>query len=114
MVFSLKTQNMAYESRRMCFVRASIFQTFQSAFASQNTFVFDVCIARVSSGLDSKIQSLNRFSIRSGKSLLYCFVSSRYTVEPPLTNISSRLTPLVSGRLVMFSATYKHCIFNFL
>ena len=66
-VFSRKTQNIAYEARRMCFVRASIFQTFQNAFASQNIFVFDVCIARVSSRLDSKIQSVNRFSIRPGK-----------------------------------------------
>ena len=34
------------------------------------------------------------------------------TVKPPLTDTSRRLTPLVSGHLVMFSATYKHYIFN--
>ena len=34
-----------------------------------------------------------------------------FTVEPPLTDTSRRRTPLVSGHLVMFSATYKHYIF---
>ena len=34
------------------------------------------------------------------------------TVEPPLTDTSRRWTPLVSGHLVMFPATYKHYIFN--
>ena len=34
------------------------------------------------------------------------------TVEPPLMDTSHRQTPLVSGHLVIFSATYKHYIFN--
>ena len=33
-------------------------------------------------------------------------------VEPPLTDTSRRRTPLISGHLVMFSATFKHYIFN--
>ena len=36
------------------------------------------------------------------------------TVKPQLTDTSLRQTPLVSGHLVMFSATYKHYIFNLL
>ena len=36
------------------------------------------------------------------------------TVEPPLTDTSCGEALLVSGHLVMFSATYKHYIFNLL
>ena len=35
-------------------------------------------------------------------------------VEPLLTDTSPRRTPLVSGHFVMFSAKYKHYIFNLL
>ena len=43
-----------------------------------------------------------------------CLSSNSYkvcTVEPPLMDTSHRQTPLVSGHLVMFPATYKHYIF---